>query len=143
MSKQAKTMLSFAIFFAVLSLVLLFFDSYMSISTYIIIFGSKAENLGEALGKIFGTIILYAMTIILGFGVIASSAAILPFDIRLLKLEGKKWYSITLLVFAIVAIVAAVAFIAMLPLISQIIDSVNSASSSSSDISSSEALLLL
>ena len=143
MSKQAKTMLIIACIFATISAVLLFFDAYMSISTYVLLFGSKAEDLGEALGKVFGTILLYAMTIILGIGVVASSAVVLPFDIRLLKLEGKKWYSITLLVFAIAAIVSAVIFVAMLPVVGQIQDAARSASSSSSDLSTSEALLLL
>ena len=142
MSKQAKTMLIIACIFATISAVLLYFDAYMSISTYVLLFGSKAEDLGDALGKVFGTVILYAMTIILGIGVVASSAVVLPFDIRLLKLQGKKWYSIVLLVFAIVAIVSAVVFVAMLPVVGQIQDAARSASSSS-DISSSEALLLL
>ena len=142
MSKQAKTMLIIACIFATISAVLLYFDAYMSISTYVLLFGSKAEDLGDALGKVFGTVILYAMTIILGIGVVASSAVVLPFDIRLLKLQGKKWYSIALLVFAIVAIVSAVVFVAMLPVVGQIQDAARSASSSS-DISSSEALLLL
>lgn len=143
MDNKSKTMLILSCVFVTITALLLFYDSYISFSTYALFFGSDPETLGEALGTIFGGIILYAVTILVSIGVIIAAALTLPFDIILLKSNGKKWYSITILVFAIVAIVMAIAFVAMLPIVGQIQDAAKAANSSSSSISSSEALLLL
>lgn len=142
MSSRAKTMLVLSCVFITIALLILAYDAYMSFSTLFLLLGTPAENLGEALGKVFGSVILYAMTILTSIGVILFSGLTIPFDVILLKENGKKWYSITILVVAIVAIFMAIACVAMLPVISGIESSANS-SSSSSDIATSEALLLL
>ena len=142
MSSRAKTMLVLSCVFITIALLILVYDPYMSFSTLFLLLGTPAENLGDALGKVFGSVILYAMTILTSIGVILFSGLTIPFDVILLKENGKKWYSITILVVAIVAIFMAIACVAMLPVISGIESSANS-SSSSSDIATSEALLLL
>ena len=142
MSSRAKTMLVLSCVFITIALLILAYDAYMSFSTLFLLLGTPAENLGEALGKAFGSVILYAMTILTSIGVILFSGLTIPFDVILLKENGKKWYSITILVVAIVAIFMAIACVAMLPVISGIESSANS-SSSSSDIATSEALLFL
>lgn len=142
MSNKAKTMLILSCVFITIALLILAYDAYISFGTYSLLFGGKAENLGEALGMVFGGIILFAMTILCSIGTIIFSVLTIPFDVILLKENGKKWYSITILVVAIVAIIMAVAFVAMLPIVGEAQSAANS-SSSSSDIATSEAFLLL
>ena len=142
MSKKSIIMLVFACVFVTITAGLLAYDSFLSISAYSVLFGSNPENFGEALGVAFGGVFLYALTIIFGVFILISVVATLPFVIILLKTNGKKWYSLVILIFSIVAAVAAIAYIAMLPIISQA-ESAANASSSSSNIDSSSALLFL
>ena len=83
---------------------------------------------------------LYVYTILLGIGILLFGILTLPFDIALLKINGKKWYSFVILGVAILCMVAASAFVGMLPAISQ---AQEAAKSSSSAVESAEALLLL
>ena len=144
MSKKSIIMLVFACVFVTVTAGLLAYDSFLSISAYSVLFGSHPENFGEALGSALGGVLLYAMTIIFGAFILASVAATLPFEIILLKTNGKKWYTLVILIFSIVAVVLAIVYIAMLPVISQIESAAKaSSSSSSSNIDSSSALLFL
>lgn len=143
MNKKSIIMLVFACVFVTITAGLLAYDSFLSISAYSVLFGSHPENFGEALGTALGGVLLYALTIIFGAFILASAAATLPFDIILIKTNGKKWYSMVILIFVIVAVVLAIAYVAMLPLISQAESAAKEASSSSSNIDSSNALLLL
>ena len=143
MSKKAIIMLVFACVFVTITAGLLAYDSFLSISAYSVLFGSHPENFGEALGTALGGVLLYALTIIFGAFILASAAATLPFDIILIKTNGKKWYSMVILIFVIVAVVLAIAYVAMLPLISHLEEAAREASSSSSSIDSSSALLML
>ena len=136
MNKKTKTLLILSCVFVTLTLIASFFDGYMSIGMYSLMW-SNPENLGEALGLIFGLILFIAYTIILGIIVFVLAGLTLGFVIPLLKIDGKKWYSIVILVVAIVAIVLAVLYIAMLPVVS---DAHNAAKSSSSSVSSSEQI---
>ena len=142
MSKKALTMLILSCIFVTIATLLTALDAYVSVSSYALLFGSNPESFGEALGIALGGILLYVYTILLGVGILATGILTLPFDIILLKTNGKKWYSIVILVVAIVCIVAAIAFIGMLPMISRIQEATESSSSSSS-IESTEALLYL
>ena len=142
MNNKAKTMLILSCIFVTITAFLLFLDCYVSISSYMLLFGSNPESFGEALGAALGGILLYVYTILLGVGILITGGLTLPFVISLLKINGKKWYSITILVVAIVAIVSAIVFVAMLPTISQVQEATK-ASSSSSNPESIEALLLL
>ena len=142
MSKKALTMLILSCVFVTIATLLTALDAYVSISSYTLLFGSNPESFGEALGIALGGILLYVYTILLGVGILATGILTLPFDIILLKTNGKKWYSIVILVVAIVCIVAAVVFIGMLPVISKVQEATKSSSSSSS-IESAEALLYL
>ena len=142
MNKKALTMLILSCIFVALAVALTALDAYVSISSYTLLFGSDPETFGEALGIALGGILLYVYTILLGIGIIALGILTLPFDIILLKTNGKKWYSITILAVAITCIIAAIVFIGMLPAISQAQEAAKAASSSSS-IESAEALLLL
>ena len=136
MNKKTKTLLILSCVFVTLTLIASFFDGYMSIGMYSLMW-SNPENLGEALGLVFGLILFIAYTIILGIIVLVLAGLTLGFVIPLLKIDGKKWYSIAILVVAIVAIVLAVLYIAMLPVVS---DAHNAAKSSSSSVSSSEQI---
>ena len=140
MNKKALTMLILACIFVTAAAALTALDAYVSISSYMLLFGSDPQNFGEALGAALGGILLYVYTILLGIAVLAFGILTLPFDIALLKINGKKWYSFVILGVAIFCMVAAIVFVGMLPAVSQ---AQEAAKSSSSAIESSEALLLL
>lgn len=140
MNKKALTMLILACIFVTAAVALTALDAYVSISSYMLLFGSDPQNFGEALGAALGGILLYVYTILLGIAVLAFGILTLPFDIALLKINGKKWYSFVILGVAIFCMVAAIVFVGMLPAVSQ---AQEAAKSSSSAIESSEALLLL
>ena len=142
MSKKSLTMLILSCIFVTLAVALTALDAYVSISSYALLFGSDPQSFGEALGAALGGVLLYLYTILLGIGIIALGILTLPFDIILLISNGKKWYSITILVVAILCIVSAITFIAMLPAISQAQEAAKAASSSSNP-ESVEALLVL
>lgn len=142
MNKKSIILLVFACIFVTVTAVLLAFDSIFSISTYDALFFSHPENFGEALGVVFGSILLIAMTIIFGVGILVSVSLTLPFTIILMKLNGKKWYTLVILIFSIVAVVLAIGYIAMLPVVSQIESAAKEGSSSSSSLSTSALLVL-
>lgn len=142
MNKKSIIMLVFACVFVTVTAGLLAYDSFLSISAYSVLFGSHPENFGEALGSALGGVLLYALTIIFGAFILASVAATLPFEIILLKTNGKKWYTLVILIFSIVAVVLAIFYVAMLPVVSQIESAAKAASSSSSNPESSAALLM-
>ena len=140
MNKKALTMLILSCIFVTVAALLTALDAYVSISAYSLLLGGGHESFGEALGAALGGILLYVYTILLGIGVLAFGILTLPFDIALLKINGKKWYSFVILGVAILCMVAAIAFVGMLPAISQ---AQEAAKSSSSAVESAEALLLL
>ena len=142
MNKKSIILLVFACIFVTVTAVLLAFDSIFSISTYDALFFSHPENFGEALGVVFGSILLIAMTIIFGVGILVSVSLTLPFTIILMRLNGKKWYTLVILIFSIVAVVLAIGYIAMLPVVSQIESAAKEGSSSSSSLSTSALLVL-
>lgn len=143
MNKKSIILLVFACLFATVTLGLLIYDSILSISTYNVLFFSNPENFGEALGSALGGVLLYALTIIFGVFILISVALTLPFDLILMKINGKKWYSIAILAFSIMAVIMAVVYVAMLPVISQIESAAKAGSSSSSSFDSTSALLVL
>ena len=129
MKKSGIVLLVFACLFVTTTLVLLFFTSLFCISSMTALL-SEEKTLGDALGGIF----LYIYDILLAIGTIISAALILPFDLILIgKMKINKWYTKTILIFAIVAIFASLFFIFALP----IMTAMNPSSSSSSMISSS------
>ena len=140
MNRKALTMLILSCIFVTIAALLTALDAYVSISSYALLFGSDPQNFGEALGAALGGILLYVYTILLGIGILLFGILTLPFDIALLKINGKKWYSFVILGVAILCMVAAIAFVGMLPAISQ---AQEAAKSSSSAVESAEALLLL
>ena len=140
MNKKALTMLILSCVFVTIAVLLTALDAYVSISSYMLLFGSHPENFGEALGAALGGVFLYIYTILLGIAILVFGFLTLPFDIILLKTNGKKWYSFVILGVAIACMVAAIAFVGMLPAISQ---AQEAAKSSSSAVESAEALLLL
>ena len=143
MSKKALTMLVLSCVFVTAAILLTALDAYVSISSYVLLFGSHPENFGEALGTALGGILLYVYTIILGVFVVINGLLTVIFDlVLLLKENQKKWFSFTILGVAALCIVAAIVFIGMLPAISKAQEAAKAASSSSS-IESAEALLLL
>lgn len=143
MNKKSIVLLVFACLFATVTLGLLIYDSILSISTYNVLFFSNPENFGEALGSALGGVLLYVLTIIFGVFILISVALTLPFDLILMKINGKKWYSIAILAFSIMAVIMAVVYVAMLPVISQIESAARAGSSSSSSFDSTSALLVL
>ena len=142
MNKKSIILLVFACLFVTVTAGLLIYDSFLSISTYNVLFGSHPEDFGEALGAALGGVFLYVLTILFGIFILISVAITLPFDIILMKINGKKWYSLTILIFSIVAAVMAIAFIAMLPVVSQIESAAKANSSSSSSLEASALILL-
>ena len=144
MNKKTKTLLILSCIFATITLLVSFANGYMSFGMYSILW-TNPENLGEALGVVFGLIIFVAYTILLGLIVLVAGGLTLGFVIPLIKLDGKKWYSIVMLVVAIVSMVMAVLFVAMLPIVSDAHNAANSSSSanSGSDSIAQSALLFL
>ena len=142
MSKKALTMLVLSCIFVTFAFILTGLDAYVSISSYALLFGSHPENFGQALGAALGGVLLYVYTILLGIVILVFGILTIPFDVILLKENGKKWYSFVILGVAIACIVAAFTFVAMLPMISKAQEAAKAASSSSS-IESAEALLYL
>ena len=142
MSNKAKTFLILSCIFVTIAVLLSTLHLYLSYGTYSLIF-TNAENLGEALGVVFGLIIFVAYSLLLGIGILVSGGLTLGFVIPLMKIEGKKWYSIAIMVVAIVAIALAILAFVMIPVVSDAHSAANSSSSSSSEpISESSALLL-
>lgn len=135
MNKKTKTFLILSCIFATITLLISFANGYMSFGMYSLMW-SNPENLGEALGVVFGLIIFIAYTILLGIVVLVTGGLTIGFVIPLMKLDGKKWYSMVMLIVAIVAMLLAVLFVAMLPVVSHAHEAANASSSSS--MSSSE-----
>ena len=139
MSKKAKTFLILSCVFVTIAAILSFLHLYLSFGVYSLIF-TNADNLGEALGVVFGLIIFIAYSLLFGIGILASGGLALGFVVPLMKIEGKKWYSITIMVVAIVAIALAILAFVMIPVVS---DAHNAASSSNSEQISESASYLL
>ena len=142
MNKKTKTLLILSAIFATITLIASFFNGYMSFGMYSLMW-SNPENLGEALGVVFGLIIFIAYTVLLGIIVLVTGGLTLGFVIPLIKLDGKKWYSIVMLVVAIVSMVLAILFVAMLPVVSDAHNAAKEATSSSSEPISESAFLFL
>ena len=142
MTKKSKTLLILSCIFVTIAVILSFIHLTLSYGTYSLFFNNP-ENFGEALGEVFAIIIFIAYSIIFAIAILIVSGLTLAFDIPLLKINGKKWYSIVILVVAIVAILLAAFAIAMIPLVSKIASNAKSSSSSSSSISAALALMCL
>ena len=127
MKKSSKVMLVFACIFATLTALLLGMQLFVEICSMNLLF-QEGSTFGDALGGIF----IYIYSILFGSGAIAGAIATIPFDIVLLKNEGKKWYALALLIFSICAIITAVVMFFMLPMISEAINNNSSSSVPSS-----------
>ena len=132
MTKKAKTFLILSCIFVSIASLLSFIHLYLSYGIYSLIF-TNPEGLGEALGVVFGLIVFIGYSVILGLAILIFGGLTLGFVIPLLKINGKKWYSIVILVVAIVAICLAILAFAMIPVVS---DAHSAASNSSSSLSS-------
>ena len=130
MSNKAKTFLILSCVFVTIAALLSALHLYLSYGTYSLIF-TNAENLGEALGVVFGLIVFIAYSLLLGIGILVSGGLTLGFVIPLMKIEGKKWYSIAIMVVAIVAIALAILSFVMIPVVSDAHSAASSSSSSS------------
>ena len=142
MNKKTKTLLVLSCIFVTIAALLSALHLYLSYGVYSLFF-TDAENLGEALALVFGLIIFIAYSLILGVAILVSGGLTLGFVIPLMKLDGKKWYSIAILIVASIAIGLAILAFVMIPVVSHAASASNSSSSSSSEmISESSALLL-
>ncbi len=141
MNKKAKTFLILSCVFVTVASLLSFLHLYLSYGVYSLFF-TNPDNLGEALGVVFGLIIFIAYSLILGIAILVSGSLTLGFVIPLMKIDGKKWYSIAIMVVAIVAICLAVLAFVMIPVVSHVHSEASSSSSSSEAISESAQLLL-
>ena len=142
MNKKAKTFLILSCIFVTVASLLSFLHLYLSYGVYSLFF-TNPDNLGEALGVVFGLIIFIAYSLILGVAILVSGGLTLGFVIPLMKLDGKKWYSIAIMVVAIVAICLAILAFVMIPVVSHVHSEASSSSSSSSDAITESAKLLL
>ena len=141
MNNKAKTFLILSCIFVTVAALLSFLHLYLSYGVYSLIF-TDAENLGEALGVVFGLIIFIAYSLILGIGILIFGGLTLGFVIPLMKIDGKKWYSLAIMIVAIVAICLAILAFVMIPVVSNAHSAASSSSSSSEAISESSGLLL-
>ena len=141
MNKKAKTFLILSCVFVTVASLLSFLHLYLSYGVYSLFF-TNPDNLGEALGVVFGLIIFIAYSLILGVAILVSGSLTLGFVIPLMKIDGKKWYSIAIMVVAIVAICLAVLAFVMIPVVSHVHSEASSSSSSSEAVSESAQLLL-
>ena len=141
MTKKSKTLLILSCIFVTIAAVLSAIHLLLSYGTYSVMF-SHPENFGEALGEVFALIFFIAYSILFGIGILVFGGLTLGFVIPLLKIDGKKWYSLVIMIVAIVAIALAVFAIAMIPVVSKISTETKSSSSSSSDAISQSLTLL-
>lgn len=142
MNKKAKTLLVLSCVFVTIAAVLSAIHLYLSYGVYSLFF-TDAENLGEALALVFGLIIFIAYSVLLGAGILITGGLTLGFVIPLMKIDGKKWYSLAILIVASVAIALAILAFVMIPVVSHAASSSNSSSSSSSEVVSESGKLLL
>ena len=142
MNKKAKTLLVLSCVFVTIAAVLSAIHLYLSYGVYSLFF-TDAENLGEALALVFGLIIFIAYSVLLGAGILITGGLTLGFVIPLMKIDGKKWYSLAILIVASVAIALAILAFVMIPVVSHAASSSNSSSSSSSEVISESGKLLL
>lgn len=138
MTKKSKTLLILSCVFVTIAVILSLIHLTLSYGTYSIMF-QKPEDFGEALGEVFALIFFIAYSLIFAAAILIASCLTLAFDILLLKINGKKWYSIVILVVAIVAIALAIFAFAMIPVVSKI--STQAKNSSSSSSSSTAAMI--
>lgn len=142
MNKKTKTLLVLSCVFVTIAAVLSALHLYLSYGVYSLFF-TDAENLGEALALVFGLIIFIAYSIILGAAILITGGLTLGFVIPLIKIDGKKWYSLAILIVACVAIGLAILAFVMIPVVSHAASSSSSSSSSSEAISESAKLLMM
>ena len=142
MNKKTKTLLVLSCIFVTIAAILSALHLYLSYGVYSLFF-TNAENLGEALALVFGLIIFIAYSIILGAAILITGGLTLGFVIPLIKIDGKKWYSLAILIVACVAIGLAILAFVMIPVVSHAASSSSSSSSSSEAISESAKLLLM
>ena len=142
MNKKTKTLLVLSCVFVTIAAVLSAIHLYLSYGVYSLFF-TDAENLGEALALVFGLIIFIAYSVLLGAGILITGGLTLGFVIPLMKIDGKKWYSLAILIVASVAIALAILAFVMIPVVSHAASSSNSSSSSSSEVVSESGKLLL
>ena len=141
MNKKTKTLLILSCVFVTIASLLSFLHLYLSYGVYSMMF-TNPDNLGEALGLVFGLIIFIAYSLILGVAILITGSLTLGFVVPLMKIDGRKWYSIVIMVVAIVAICLAILAFVMIPVVSHIHSEASSSSSSSEAISESATLLL-
>lgn len=132
----SKVLLIFALIFVTITSVLLAFELILSFISFDAIYHPGNDG-----WDVVGGVLVYVYVFLLGIFASISGAAILPFDIVLLKKVGKRWFTLAILIFAISAIAVAVIMAAALPIVASVNDAINSSSSSSS-ISSSSAFLI-
>ena len=142
MNKKTKTLLVLSCIFVTIAAILSALHLYLSYGVYSLFF-TDAENLGEALALVFGLIIFIAYSIILGAAILITGGLTLGFVIPLIKIDGKKWYSLAILIVACVAIGLAILAFVMIPVVSHAASASNSSSSSSSEVISESGKLLL
>ena len=129
MKKSAIVMLSFALAFVIITLFLFFFTSLFCINSVIAYVNPNGDP-GDKIGGIF----LFIIMIPYCLGMFVSAGAILPFNLILrFKMKVKTWYTLAVLIFAIVMMVVAVLYLFAFPFATSV------TSSSSSSISSSQA----
>lgn len=126
MKNSNKVLLIFALVFVTVTSVLLFLEGLATFGSFDAIY-KPGNNGWDVLGGIF----FFIYVLMLAFFAIASAIATLPFDIILMKKEGKKWFNLAILIFSIAAIVLAVAMAAALPIVVKLSEALESNSSSS------------
>lgn len=130
MKKGSLILLILACIFATVALIFLSLETLVIGSAIDALF-IKHGNLGDALAGIF----LFLYGILAAIATVISSAVALPFDIILLKRNGKKWYSLAILIFLICAVVMAIGLVLTLPALSEAENAIKAANSSSSSSS--------
>ena len=128
----AIVMLVLACVFATATLITLIFEGFCTYGSIDALM--RGEDLGDALGGVF----LFIFVIMLGIASGILGLITLPFTIVLFNQVGKKWYSLTLLIYTIAAICLAILMIASVP----ILGGSSSSADTSSSLSSSASLLL-
>ena len=126
MNKKAIPLLVLSLVFCLVTIFFLAFATgfcFASLDAYI-----HADSAGDVVGGIFLFIVLLPICL----GLFISGGLILPFNlVMILKMKIKTWYTITILVFAIVAMVLAVCYAVAFPLATSVDQARNAVSSSS------------
>ena len=116
MQKSSKIQLILSCVFVTVAFGFIFLEGLFIAGT-IGIFNSESTEFGEALGKAFGGVIMYAYAIACAFFGFVGSVTTIILDSLFIKKEKARWYTTVMLIASIVMILLSVLLLVLVPAI--------------------------